>query len=558
MPLAEPASELDASEAPGYCMAGGRLASRLAGQPAPAGGALGGDPIQQRVGGGGGGGMDFTAIARQAIYSTLSPDAVLSPSSSLHGPASLSPLHYPGGVLSPSDGTSYAELVAAARAAVASLPTRTLPPRLSPLNAGAQPRAAAVAATLTELDLSLQRLESLRGAAASLEAQRRVSPTGARLDAAMLQGARGSPQRLAASDLRASSAGPGAGAGSAAAMSELRSSLTATAERLQAATASLGAASASGASAAASPVAAHSRWPASALTPAWTQATPQAAAAATPPPTSSAAASPVGGAGAAAAAAARDRFSPIATPSRKRPLPVPPIASAAAAAPPPPPPPPLPPYPSCLEDAHAAQRSAEALYLVSSSWRAAHHTPEALAHPAQGSRLVTYALEEGEGEGEEGQGRLGGSGRGGAFSASSSALPPSPRQQPELFLASLCHAAGLEWHQQDQLLTRVKALSRASVACAGLNAFAGRVCHQLGTRLVGLGEAWQAREGAAATASVHYRPLRAMAQAAAPPAQPWGPAYTGLSQAEALLEAALNELNALRVLRAHQAAGGRA
>ena len=495
--------------------------------------------------------MDFTAIARQAIYSTLSPDAVLSPSSSLHGPASLSPLRYPGGVLSPSDGTSYAELVAAARAAVASLPTRTLPPRLSPINAGA------VASTLTELDLSLQRLESLRGAAASLEAQRRVSPTGARLDAAMLQGIRGSPQRLAASDLRASaSASAGAGAGSAAALSELRSSLTATAERLQAATASLGAASASAASAAASPAAAHSRRPTSALTPAWTQATPQAAAAATPPTTSSAAASPMGGAEA-AAAAARDRFSPIATPSRKRPLPVSPIASAAAAPLPPPPPPPSPPphlpsYPSRLEDAHAAQRSAEALYLVSSSWRAAHHTPEALAHPAQGKRLVTYALEEGE---EEGQGRLGGSGRGAAFSASS-ALPPSP-QQSELFLASLCHAAGLEWHQQDQLLSRVKALSRASVACAGLNAFAGRVCHQLGTRLVGLGEAWEASDGAAAS-SVHYRPLRAMAQAAVPPAQPWGPAYTGLSQAEALLDAALNELTALRILRAHHAAGGRA
>jgi hypothetical protein len=527
--------------------------------------------------------MDFTTQARQAIYATLSPEAALSPgstssllASSAPQPQAFSPLAYHG-VLSPSaldSSASYSELVAAARAAVASLPAHPLP-RL----AGADGSPQRAAALLSELDLAMQRLHSLRGAAASLEAQRRVSPTSARLASSLLassalppsppraaDAAAALPARLAASDLgssrgsQASPASPQQQRLLGASYGLLRTSLSASAERLQAATeglsaaaaaastvaaaaaassAAAAAASAAAAAAAASPAALPRRRPSPGLTPQWLERTALASPA---PSSSSAAPSPAPHSALAAARAAALFSSPMAaTPaSRKRSLPTSPIHTAAAveqaspAAPPEQASTPAPPAAwAHLEDAHASQRCAEALYLAASDWRASHHTAEVLENPLAGVRLVTHALRASGVAGEE--------------EAAAEGQPRSSGTDAEQFIASLCTAAGLEVHQQDQLLARVQALARTAVACTGLNAFAGRVTHQLSARLVGLGEAWEAGGG------VRYGPLRHLVQEQQqhPQQQPWGPAYCSMSQAEALLDSALSELSAHRVLRAH-------
>ncbi len=178
---------------------------------------------------------------------------------------------------------------------------------------------------------------------------------------------------------------------------------------------------------------------------------------------------------------------------------------------------------SQLTDAHSAQRSAEALYHAASAWRASLGEGT-LERPVEGPTLVTHALTS-------------------AGVAAPSPSPPSaPAPSGEVLLTTLCHAVGLEWHQQDLLLERVQDLSRVAVACSGLNEFAGKVCEQLGTRLVGLGEVWEGD-------TVSYRPLEALsARGAVAEGQSAGAAYVGLSQAEALLDAALTELHAHRAV----------
>jgi hypothetical protein len=524
--------------------------------------------------------MDFTAQARAAIYATLSPEAVLSPSAyaAPAPPDARSPLAYPAPSPTALDPASYSELVAAARAAVASLPAHTLP-RL-PGAAGSPQRASAL---LSELGASVQRLHALRGAAAGLEAQRRTSPTSALLASALQRSsaaaahhappspprsaaaaAAASPAaRLTAADLSGSGSGGGGGGGGrfspgVPGLGSLRASLSASAQRLEAASAGLGAAAAAATSlaaaappppppAAAAPPLPQHRLHSPGLTPLWLERSASGAPSPLPPAgSSSAAPSPLQPLGAAAAARARFASPAAATPpSRKRPLP---------ASPAPPPPPPPPPAWAYLNDAHAAQRSAEACYLAAAEWRAHYHTPRALDHPEEGQRLVTHALRslgvqaEAEAEAEE----AGAEGRGGEQQQRQQQQAGS---EGDALLGELCAAAGLEWQERGQLAGRVRQLARAAVECSGLSAFAARVSGALSAQLLGLGEVLE-EDG-----RVRYGPLRQLGEEQAAlgggggggGAQQglWGPAYCSLPQAEALLGAALKELSAHRVLRAH-------
>jgi hypothetical protein len=457
-------------------------------------------------------------MARQAVYSTLSPEAALSPGMRASFLGASSPPQQGQSInpLSPSDAgasSRYSDLVAAARAAVASLPAEPLP------HHPPAPLLAASHAIQAELSAALERLHSLR------EAHARLSPP--KLGSLLGESTSGMPlhrSRLAASDLGSSSSSsawqphtPGLR------VSPLNASRTGVAGGFEAA--------------ATPPASAASARPSAAYpgSPVWVApGTPQhqRTTASQAWATSSGAPSPVPTqAAAAAAAAAWGRFSPIASPATRHPPP--PAAS------------PQQPAPTSaatqhLRDAHAGQRSAEALYQVASQWRARYHSPEAEQHqwrnwqqPEPTPGLVTHALQ-GVAGGEEEWG--------------SSSSTGGSQADPQALLHSLCAAAGLEAHQQGQLLQRVQDMARLAVAYSGLNAFAGRVSEQLCTRLVGLGEAWEQREDG--SAGVSYGPLGALQERG-------GPANLGLSQSEALLSAALTELEQLRAAHAKSALAGR-
>ena len=463
--------------------------------------------------------MDFSAMARQAVYSTLSPEAALSPGmrASFLG-ASSPPQQGPAfNPLSPSDAgasSRYSDLVAAARAAVASLPTEPLP-HLTPA-----PMLAASHAIQAELSAALERLHSLR------EAQARLSPP--KLGSLLGESTSGMPlhrSRLAASDLGSSSSSsawqphtPGLR------VSPLNASRTGVTGGFEAAAAPPASAASARPSAAAypgSPVWVAPGTPRHQPTTA-SQARATSSGAPSPAPTQAAAA---------AAAAAWGRFSPIASPATQRPPPAgsgtqqQPAPTSAAS--------------QHLRDAHAGQRSAEALYQVASQWRSRYHSPEAVQQEWSSWQqlqptptLVSHALQ-GVAGGEE------------EWGSSSGGEAPT---DPQALLHSLCAAAGLEPQQQGQLLQRVQDLARLAVAYNGLNAFAGRVSEQLCTRLVGLGEAWEQREDG--SAGVRFGPLQALQEHG-------GPANLGLSQSEALLSAALTELEQLRAAQARNSLGGR-
>jgi hypothetical protein len=216
-------------------------------------------------------------------------------------------------------------------------------------------------------------------------------------------------------------------------------------------------------------------------------------------------------------------------------------ASALGLAPPPSPPRAWAPAPAAsLGDAHAAARAAEALYEAAAAWRTAlpplPTAAELLARggaPAGGSpgarrgaTLVTHALSLGGGGG--------GGGDGGALPEGAALLP------------ALCAAAGLEPHQAHALLPRVKELAAAAVGASALRTFAGGVCDALAVKLLGLAEVRAAGGGVA------FVPLSRLAGSGGAS----GPAFVAMSTAQALLEAALDELAALRKLHGATAAAG--
>jgi hypothetical protein len=447
------------------------------------------------------------------------------------------------------------------------------PPRVAgrvfgtPPSAAASPALPDAGALIGELDAALERLHQLRGASAELH----------RVDAAAVAiGARSSPPRfptppplppapllspagsLALSRLKERMRG----------LDDIQASLTASSSHLTAATLELAASRTAAASTAQMrlppppapalpPLARPAQrtppppprsppssegWAAApsslphrlALTP---QPTPHAS---TPPPPAFEGTLP-GAALSASALGATSQRSPLR--SWAPPPPSPPRAPASPWAPSPPPCAPT----AALADAHAAERSAEALYEAAAAWRTslpplptggallarvAARAQGGSPGAGRGSTLVTHALSlGGGGAAAEAEGGGGGGGGGGALAGG--------------LMPALCAAAGLEPHQAHALLPRVKELAAAAVAASSLRTFAGGVCDALAVKLLGLAEV-RGGGGGGGVAYVPYAKLRAAEGAAA------GPAFVAMSTAQVLLEAALDELAALRKLHAAQ------